>query len=131
MNCIRNEIEKAFQDRVYVLAVNTRTPTEEERIAVRRMMSCYWENASPFSLDLVGAVIRQGTFVEKMHRINWIHSPAAAFTMQRLLTKYDRYLEIVTKAKKPKNGQIAVPTFDVDLAWHTHQLCPLCTTSTR
>jgi hypothetical protein len=33
------------------------------RIAVRRMMSRYWGNASPFALDLVGAVIRQGQFM--------------------------------------------------------------------
>ncbi|RAL00575.1 uncharacterized protein BO80DRAFT_425395 [Aspergillus ibericus CBS 121593] len=26
------------------------------------MLSRYWDNASPFALDLVGAVIRQGTF---------------------------------------------------------------------
>jgi hypothetical protein len=33
------------------------------RISVRRMMSRYYGNASPFALDLVGAVIRQGQFV--------------------------------------------------------------------
>jgi hypothetical protein len=32
------------------------------RIAVRRMMSRYYGNSSPFALDLVGAVIRQGSF---------------------------------------------------------------------
>ncbi|KAM0796411.1 hypothetical protein BDR22DRAFT_893265 [Usnea florida] len=101
MDSVRTEIEKGFANGEYVMTSNGHRPTKEERIALRRMMSCYWDNASPFSLDLVGAVIRQGTFVEKMHRINWIHSPAAKFSMQRLLVKYDRYLSI-----------------------HTHQLCP-------
>ena len=121
MESVRTEIEKGFADGEYVKTTNGHRPTKEERIALRRMMSCYWDNASPFSLDLVGAVIRQGTFIEKMHRINWIHSPAAKFSMQRLLVKYDRYLTIVAKCRK---SQIAVPTLDVDLAWHTHQLCP-------
>jgi hypothetical protein len=40
--------------------------------------------------------------------------------MERLITKYERFLRIM--AANPK--QIAVPTLDVDLAWHTHQLSP-------
>ena len=121
MNSVRAEIEKGLADSDYITKINVHKPTVEERIALRRMMSCYWENSSPFSIDLVGAVIRQGTFIEKMHRLDWIHSPAARFTMQRALIKYDRYLSIVPKGKGSK---IAVPTLDVDLAWHTHQLSP-------
>lgn len=124
MSNIRSKLEAGFKDRTYVLAINGRPPTKDERIALRRMMACYWDNASPFSLDLVSAVIRQGSFIDKMHRIDWIHSPTAKFTMQRLLTKYERYLSIVMKAKSTRKGQIAVPTLDVDLAWHTHQLSP-------
>lgn len=120
MNSVRTELEKGFADGDYTDTANGRKATTEERISFRRMMSCYWANASLFSLDLVGAVIRQGIFIEKMHRIDWIHSPAAKFTMQRLLIKYDPYLAIVAKFK----ARIAVPTFDVDFAWHTHQLCP-------
>ncbi|KAK3299773.1 uncharacterized protein B0H64DRAFT_351109 [Chaetomium fimeti] len=92
------------------------------RIAVRKMMSRYWENFSPFALDLGGAVMRQGVFGEKMCKLDWLHSPSAQNTMARLLTKYDRFLQIM--AKNPKN--ITVPTLDVDLAWHTHQLSPSC-----
>ncbi len=76
-------------------------------------MSRYWENSSVFALDLVGAVIRQGTFIEKMHSIDWIHSPAVGSTMARLIEKYTRYFTIL--AKYP--SQVAVPTLDVDLAW--------------
>jgi hypothetical protein len=39
-----------------------------EKIQFRRMMSRYWENLGPFAVDLVGAVIRQGTFVDKMDK---------------------------------------------------------------
>lgn len=77
------------------------------------MMSRYWENSSIFALDLIGAVIRQGTFIEKMHSIDWIHSPALASTEQRLMEKYDRYFAIL--ARHPV--QLVVPTLDVDLAW--------------
>ena len=90
----------------------------DERIAIRRMMSRYWNNSSPFALDLVGAVIRQGSFVEKMHNIDWLHSPALRGTMKRLIVRYERFLRIIIDHPR----QMAVPTLDIDLAWHTHQL---------
>lgn len=40
--------------------------------------------------------------------------------MERLLIKYTRYIALV--AAHP--GEPAVPTLDLDLAWHTHQLTP-------
>ncbi len=66
-----------------------------------------------FALDLVGAVIRQGSFIEKMHALDWLHSPTVASTMARLITKYARYFEILSRYPT----QVAVPTLDVDLAW--------------
>ncbi|KAF2839990.1 hypothetical protein M501DRAFT_951869 [Patellaria atrata CBS 101060] len=94
--------------------------SRRDRTGIRRVMSRYWYNSSPFGLDLVGAVIRQGTFINKMHKLDWLHSPALTFTMQRSLKKYDRFLSIIASNKK----KMAVPTLDVDLAWHTHQLNP-------
>jgi hypothetical protein len=91
-----------------------------EGIQLRRMMSRYWENLGPFALDLVGAVIRQGTFVDKMDQIDWLHSPTVFDTMDRLIKKYEVFFRIMLE--NPHN--IAVPTLDVDLAWHTHQLSP-------
>ena len=91
-----------------------------ERAAFRRMMSRYRDNDSPFAMDLVGAVIRQGTFVNKMDNIDWLHSPTLLETMGRLVKKYGIFFYIM--AKHP--GHMAVPTLDVDLAWHTHQLMP-------
>ncbi|KAM7186669.1 hypothetical protein V8F20_011302 [Naviculisporaceae sp. PSN 640] len=90
------------------------------RIATRKMMSRYWENFSPFALDLAGAVIRQGVFIAKMYRIDWLHSPSANDTMKRLLIKYGRFFEMMSS----NPGKVCVPTLDVDLAWHTHQLSP-------
>lgn len=41
-------------------------------------------------------------------------------TMERSVLKYSRFLEI---AKKHPDKML-VPTLDLDLAWHTHQLSP-------
>lgn len=126
MAAIRAEIQEAMKDKDLVKeASKTICGTagsrvmRTERVAIRKMMSRYWDNSSPFALDLVGAVIRQGTFIEKMHNIDWLHSPALPSTMSRLLVKYTRFFEILKNPLK-----MAVPTLDVDLAWHTHQLSP-------
>lgn len=121
---VRVAIQHALKDRKIVTQANTKTFSKTilrgERIAIRRMMSRYWDNDSPFALDLVGAVLRQGTFIEKMAKIDWIHSPALESTMARLIAKYEVFFRIM--AENP--GHTAVPTLDVDLAWHTHQCSP-------
>ena len=121
VNEIRTELETALLNRSLVQKATQRAFSRTgkllrgERVAVRRMMSRYWDNSSVFALDLVGAVIRQGSFIEKMSSIDWIHSPAIRSTMTRLIEKYCRYFEIL--AKYP--NQVAVPTLDVDLAWYS------------
>lgn len=122
LETIRDVIEEGLADKSLMhraLGKVGHRPSRHERVAIRKMMSRYWDNASPFSLDLVGAVIRQGSFIEKMHNIDWLHSPALPNTMKRLLVKYSNFFEIL----KDK-FHMAVPTLDVDLAWHTHQLSP-------
>ncbi|GAB1743187.1 hypothetical protein NU219Hw_g9043t1 [Hortaea werneckii] len=99
-------------------SANPRTQGAES-MSIHRMMSRYKDNPSPFALDLVGAVIRQGSFIEKMHHIDWLHSPALFNTTKRLVTKYERFVRIMADGQN-----MAVPTLDVDLAWHTHQLSP-------
>nr|POE65285.1 glycine-rich domain-containing protein 2 [Quercus suber] len=120
MEGVRSSIENASQDRTYMRKVRSSVSSRlqrSEKIALRRMMSRYWENSSTFALDLVGAVVRQGSFIEKMHGIDWLHSPALPSTMKRLLTKYERFIGLIANPI-----HMAVPTLDVDLAWHTHQL---------
>ncbi|OLN85440.1 hypothetical protein CCHL11_08010 [Colletotrichum chlorophyti] len=94
--------------------------TRTERFQTRKMMSRYWENHSIFALDLIGATVRQGVFVDKMYTIDWLHSPNARSTMDRLLQKYHRFMLIMTE----NPFSLCVPTLDVDLGWHTHQLAP-------
>jgi hypothetical protein len=89
------QLESKLNDRKFLREASksgTNRMMPVERMAVRCMMSRYWENSSPFALDLVGAVIRQGNFVEKMHHIDWLHSPALPSTMRRLIDKYGRFV---------------------------------------
>lgn len=127
MEDVRREIEAAFQDKPELQKIQIPEGLREGgiyhracRIAIRKMMSRYWENYSMFALDLRGAIVRQGIFTEKMCRLDWLHSPSARDTMLRLLTKYDRFCDIM--ADSPNRP--VVPTLDIDLAWHTHQLSP-------
>jgi hypothetical protein len=125
MNDVKELIEKAIADKRIIQKVNAMTGfggtlLRQERLAIRKMMSRYWENTSIFAMELGGAVIRQSVFVEKMHSIDWLHSPAARKTMNRLLTKYARFMVIIQTYPL----HTAVPTLDVDLGWHTHQLSP-------
>lgn len=119
VNDIRAVFEKALVNRTLVRMATAKSGRllKAEKIAVRRMMSRYWDNSSAFALDLVGAVIRQGSFIEKMHSIDWVHSPTVGATMTRLIGKYGRYFEILVKYPT----QVAVPTLDVDLAWYLHR----------
>lgn len=121
---IRNTFDRALKNKGLIRpaceSIVSRNPRPLERRAVRNMLSRYWDNSSPFSLDLAGAAIRQGTFVSKMDDIDWIHSPALEATMNRLIAKYGVFFNIMAE----NMTRVAVPTLDVDLAWHTHQLSP-------
>lgn len=127
METVRSRLEEVLNDSDKLKAVDewysTRyhyRPQPAARLAVRKMMSRYWDNASAFALDLTGAVMRQGIFIDKMQSLDWLHSPAARATTDRVLEKYKRFLGLL--ADHPL--QVCVPTLDVDLGWHTHQLNP-------
>jgi hypothetical protein len=126
MNDAKELIEKAILQTSALKRVNNKSAFEtgrlkrEERLAIRKMMSRYWNNTSQFALELGGAVIRQSVFSDKMYSLDWLHSPAARHTMKRLLLKYSRFIRIM--AIHPLH--VAVPTLDLDLGWHTHQLSP-------
>lgn len=128
MEAIKYLIEGVTKSTSAVLAIDgVTTPIYRKyglqrnaRLCTRKMMSRYWDNFSPFALDLCGAIMRQGVFVDKMVNLDWLHSPPYKTTMRRLVTKYYRFLVIMHMNPK----QVVVPTLDVDLAWHTHQLSP-------
>jgi hypothetical protein len=81
------------------------------------------------SLSLMQAVIRQSSFYDKMHHNLWIRSPslcskdlsgAPIGTLPRARRRYDQFFSMFSKFP----GETMVPTLDIDLFWHTHQLSP-------
>ncbi|KAJ4291339.1 hypothetical protein N0V88_006347 [Collariella sp. IMI 366227] len=63
-------------------------------------------------------VVRQAGFVDKMHRQLWIRSPGCEGTLRRAGERYEAFLDLF----RTFPGEMLVPTLDIDLVWHTHQL---------
>ncbi|RPB04365.1 hypothetical protein L873DRAFT_1833068 [Choiromyces venosus 120613-1] len=114
------------------------------------LQSCYAETPTPYSLNLTLAVLRQGSFVDKMHQQLWIRSPSlmgrlpldsiplvrarpetrsvvlinppdTSGFLQRAVSRYKSYFSLF----KLHPGKILVPTIDVDLVWHSAMLTPV------
>ncbi|TFK33261.1 hypothetical protein BDQ12DRAFT_738863 [Crucibulum laeve] len=89
---------------------------------VGRIMSAY-SGDKIYSVDLPGAVLRQGSFTEKMHRLRWTEptffdNKDDELALQHATARYHAFLELM--ASSP--ASFFVPTLDIDLVWHTHQL---------
>ncbi|KAK0439253.1 uncharacterized protein EV420DRAFT_1279692 [Desarmillaria tabescens] len=87
-----------------------------------RIMSSY-EDDKIFSLDLVGAVLRQGSFVDKMHKLGWtdpefFSSSEDEVALKHCMARYHAFLDLMSSSP----AGFFVPTLDIDLVWHTHQL---------
>ncbi|KIM29343.1 hypothetical protein M408DRAFT_328974 [Serendipita vermifera MAFF 305830] len=73
------------------------------------------------SLDLVGAILRQGTFIDKMVKLGWTQPGRFDQSKQlaplvRSIARYHAFLDLMTSHRTT----FLVPT--LDLAWHSHQL---------
>lgn len=68
--------------------------------------------------ELSDAVTRQFIFCTKMENQLWVRSPAALGTLTRACLRYQRFLKLF----KLYPRTMLVPTLDIDLCWHTHQL---------
>ena len=77
-------------------------------------------NKSTTITNLVDAVQRQASFVDKMEKQLWIRSPAVEGTLRRAIDRYSKFLKLFKLYAKT----MLVPTLDIDLAWHTHQCSP-------
>ncbi|KAF7304485.1 hypothetical protein HMN09_00850800 [Mycena chlorophos] len=94
---------------------------EEKRIAER--ISNAYTDGRIFSVELVSAVLRQGGFVSKMHQLGWtkpgaFDSHEDEVALWHVVARYHAFLDLM--AASP--GEFLVPTLDIDLGWHTHQL---------
>lgn len=67
--------------------------------------------------DLVGCVLRQERFIKKMNDINWLESPWIKASMENGLKRYNNFFHLFARS-----FDMLVPTLDIDLFWHTHQL---------
>ncbi|KIY68411.1 hypothetical protein CYLTODRAFT_374384 [Cylindrobasidium torrendii FP15055 ss-10] len=88
---------------------------------MRRVASAYVDDKM-FSLDLVGAVLRQASFVGKMVGLGWTAPAFSADPDETVLlhtiARYHAFLDLMQSSP----ASFFVPTLDIDLAWHTHQL---------
>ncbi|KAF7311217.1 FAD dependent oxidoreductase [Mycena kentingensis (nom. inval.)] len=91
--------------------------TQVDNGVIERITSAY-STDKPFSLDVVGAVLRQGSFIDKMVALGWTQAGFAGAELDTAVVRYHGFLTLL--ALSP--GTLLVPTLDVDLAWHTHQL---------
>ncbi|CAG8511729.1 27647_t:CDS:2, partial [Racocetra persica] len=81
---------------------------------IRNVINSYSGIISPFSIELVSAVIRQREFTHKMVDNAWINNQ----TVQAQATiRYHKFLLL-----QKDTGKLLVPTLDIDLCWHTHML---------
>ncbi|KIJ16489.1 hypothetical protein PAXINDRAFT_75707 [Paxillus involutus ATCC 200175] len=89
---------------------------------IERTLGAYTDDRI-FSIDLIGAVSRQASFVEKMADLGWTQpgffdSEEDAIVLQHCIARYQAFLGLM----KESQASMFVPTLDIDLAWHTHQL---------
>lgn len=75
------------------------------------------------SIDLVAAALRQRGFAQKItgEECAGIDSPVA---LTHAITRYHKFMLLLKRRDdgKKKKQQPLVPTLDIDLCWHTHQL---------
>ncbi|KAF8189720.1 hypothetical protein BJ912DRAFT_1058966 [Pholiota molesta] len=91
-------------------------------LLIPRVMSAYSDNKI-YSVELVGAVLRQGSFVQKMFDFGWtkrgyFDGSEDELALHHALARYHAFLDLMSSSM----GSFFVPTLDIDLVWHTHQL---------
>ncbi|GAA6024172.1 hypothetical protein JCM10207_005592 [Rhodosporidiobolus poonsookiae] len=81
----------------------------------------HYTRGERFSLDLAMAVLRQGTFIDKMHGLGWLEPgrfDEDDTILKRCVARYHAFLDLLSSTP----SMFCVPTLDIDLGWHTHQL---------
>ena len=96
---------------------------DTQRIGIETSLFSSIENDSYFvpSIDLVQAVLRQRDFLEKFqgHRLyshKFTENDPPDF--DQLVQNYVSFLKLA------RNNEMIVPTFDIDLIWHSHMRHP-------
>lgn len=74
------------------------------------------------SADIAAAVQRQAKFIRNMADIKWLEPYVYGMEMLPLIRGIVRYHAWLDLVHSTQGKQFLVPTLDIDLAWHTHQL---------
>jgi hypothetical protein len=85
-------------------------------------MGILWND---LSIDLVAACLRQREFVKRItgDECSGLDTPFALFKAN---TRYHKFLLLLNRKNQSNKKKInLVPTLDIDLCWHTHQLFPV------
>lgn len=91
--------------------------------ATRTKILSAYEDDSPFSINLISAVLRQGIFTKRIDELGWLipgtfKEGDKLQLLEHALLRYHCFLDLT--AASP--NLMAVPTLDIDLIWHSHQL---------
>ncbi|XP_057724758.1 glycine-rich domain-containing protein 1-like [Arachis stenosperma] len=70
--------------------------------------------------DLISAVKRQTTFFYQVSRPYWNDDTF----LEGAVARYKGFLYLIKRNKERSMRRFCVPTYDVDLIWHSHQLHP-------
>eukprot|EP00246_Nothoceros_aenigmaticus_P017234 TRINITY_DN8291_c0_g1_i1.p1 TRINITY_DN8291_c0_g1~~TRINITY_DN8291_c0_g1_i1.p1 ORF type:complete len:434 (+),score=45.05 TRINITY_DN8291_c0_g1_i1:60-1304(+) len=97
---------------------------QDVRVEQRMPLPQQAGNEPQLSYDLVGAVARQRSFYYQVSR-PYFTDPSFLKTS---LMRYKGFLHLARILYSGKAGArevFLVPTYDIDLFWHAHQLCPV------
>ncbi|PPQ84317.1 hypothetical protein CVT26_011436 [Gymnopilus dilepis] len=91
---------------------------------IRRIMSAYNDD-KVYSVELVGAVLRQGIFIKRMHDLEWtvpnhFNNEVEDLALRHAIARYQAFWDLMSSSPT----SFFVPTLDIDLVWHTHQIIP-------
>ncbi|KAJ1421345.1 Glycine-rich domain-containing protein-like [Sesbania bispinosa] len=75
---------------------------------------------STTNYDLISAVKRQTTFFYQVSRPYWNDD---AF-LEGAVARYKGFLHLIKRNRERSISRFCVPTYDIDLIWHSHQLHP-------
>jgi hypothetical protein len=116
--CSWNIVDEGMKAHLASLRSN-RKLTGVRKSTLRNIIRSHRMIPVPLSLDIIAAVIRQRGFTGKMVGgvVDWLERDA----LPRATVRYHKFLLLM--GKEPK--KFLVPTLDIDLMWHTHQLYPL------
>lgn len=85
-------------------------------------MGILWRD---LSIDLVAAALRQREFAKKITGEE-CHGMDTPFALFKANTRYHKFLLLMNrKTARKRRYPNLVPTLDIDLCWHTHQLFPV------